>query len=80
MTSRGRKIGLLGLSLLRAGGATLFPQSPVIYARPLPEVAFLVAAAAHPDRTKTAWGESVLSVLSQLEARDRGQESMAGAA
>jgi 15-cis-phytoene synthase len=79
-TTRRHKLGLLGWSILRAGAVTVFPQSAVIYARPLDEVAFLVEAAAHPDRAKTGWGESVLSVLSQLEARDRERENLAGAA
>jgi phytoene synthase len=79
-TSRAHKLGLLGLSTIRAGIVTAFPQSPVLYAKPLDEVAFLVEAAAHPDLAKTGWGESVLSVLSQLEARDRERESLAGAA
>ncbi|MGP1357410.1 15-cis-phytoene synthase [Roseicyclus sp.] len=79
-TTRRHKLGLLGWSILRAGAVTVFPQSAVIYARPLDEVAFLVEAAAHPDRAKTGWGESVLSVLSQLEARDRDRGNLAGAA
>jgi 15-cis-phytoene synthase len=79
-TTRRQKLGLLGWSILRAGAVTIFPQSAVIYAKPLEEVAFLVEAAAHPDRAKTGWGESVLSVLSQLEARDRDRENLAGAA
>ena len=79
-TTRGQKIGLLGWSLLRAGTVTVFPQSAVIYARPLPEVAFLVEAAAHPDAAKSGWGENVLSVLSQLESRDRTRPALAQSA
>jgi hypothetical protein len=30
-------------------------------------VAFLVEAAAHPERARTGWGDNVLSVLTQLE-------------
>jgi phytoene synthase len=76
-TTRGHKMRLLGWSVIRAGMVTVFPQNPVIYAKPLPEVAFLVEAAAHPDAAKTGWGESVLSVLTQLEARDRGETRLA---
>jgi len=65
--------------MIRAGVVTILPQSAVIYARPLPEVAFLVEAAAHPDASKTGWGDGVISVLSQLEARDRGQDGLARA-
>jgi phytoene synthase len=76
-TSRRLKMGLLGLSVIRAGVVTALPQSAVIYAKPLDEVAFLVEAAAHPDIAKTGWGENVISVLSQLEARDRAQGGLA---
>ncbi len=76
-TTRGQKIGLLGWSMIRAGAVTILPQSAVIYAKPLDEVAFLVSAAAHPDSAKSGWGESVISVLSQLEARDRAQDGLA---
>ncbi|NKX45042.1 15-cis-phytoene synthase [Roseicyclus persicicus] len=76
-TTRGQKMRLLGWSVIRAGVVTAFPQSAVIYAKPLEEVAFLVEAAAHPDAAKTGWGENVLSVLTQLEARDRGDARLA---
>lgn len=76
-TTRAQKLGLLGLSVLRAGVVTVFPTNPVLFAKPLPEVAFLVDAAAHPDASKSGWGESVISVLSQLEARDRAQGALA---
>jgi len=79
-TTRGQKIGLLGWWMLRAGAVTAFPQSAVIYARPLPEVAFLVDAAAYPDAAKTGWGENVLSVLSQLESHDRTRSALARSA
>ncbi len=79
-TTRRQKLGLLGWSILRAGSVTVFPQSAVIYAKPLPEVAFLVEAAAHPDAARTGWGENVLSVLSQLEARDRTAPDLARSA
>ena len=76
-TTRRQKLGYLGWSVIRAGVVTVLPQSAVIYARPLDEVAFLVEAAAHPDTSRTGWGESVISVLSQLEARDRAQDGLA---
>ncbi|PWK61531.1 15-cis-phytoene synthase [Roseicyclus mahoneyensis] len=76
-TTRAHKLGLLGLSVVRAGMVTVFPTNPVLYAKPLPEVAFLVEAASHPDTAKTGWGENVISVLSQLEARDRAQDGLA---
>ena len=56
-TTKWHKLGLLGLSILRAGAVTVLPENPVIYAPPLPEVAFLVEAAAHPERSRTGWGD-----------------------
>jgi phytoene synthase len=76
-TTKGHKLGLLGWSLVRAAAVTALPQSAVIYARPLDEVAFLVEAASQPDASKTGWGENVLSVLTQLEARDRTRSGLA---
>ncbi|WP_439136797.1 15-cis-phytoene synthase [Roseicyclus sp.] len=76
-TTRGQKMRLLGWSIMRAGVVSVLPQSPVIYARPLPEVAFLVEAAAHPVDAKAGWGDNLLAVLSQLEARDRDDDGLA---
>lgn len=76
-TTRGQKMRLLAWSIMRAGAVSVLPQSPVIYARPLPEVAFLVEAAAHPVDTKMGWGDNLLAVLSQLEARDRDDDGLA---
>jgi phytoene synthase len=42
-----------------------------LHARPVPEVAFLVEAAAQRKRV-TGRSEALLGVLAQLEARDRG--------
>jgi phytoene synthase len=80
VTTKTQKLGLLGLSMVRAGIVTVFPQSAVIYAKPLDEVAFLVEAAAHPDPKKSGWGDNVLTVLADLEARDRARQNLAGAA
>ncbi len=75
-TTRGQKLGLLGLSVLRAGIVSIMPNSAVLHARPLPETAFLVEAAARQAPAKSAWGENVISVLAQLEARDRSDEGL----
>ncbi|KQI73533.1 phytoene synthase [Loktanella sp. 5RATIMAR09] len=61
--------------LMQAGGRTavslVMPKSAVIYAKPLPEVAFLVDAAsrAKPDQKRTS---SVLDILAELKAREAG--------
>ena len=70
-TSKGQKLTWLALSALRAGVSQVLPASAMLHARPEPEVAFLVDAAAR-RRVGTARSETLLSVLAQLEARDRG--------
>lgn len=70
-TSRGQKLGWLALAGVHAAGLSLLPRVPALHAPPEPEVAFLVQSAArsHPGRARS---EALLSVLAQLEARDRG--------
>lgn len=69
-TTSGHKMRLLGLSVVRAAWASVTPESPVIYARPLEETAFLVNAAAHHAPNANGWSDPLLSVLSQLKAQD----------
>jgi phytoene synthase len=75
-TTRGQKLGWLMLSGLRAGTSVVMPRSPVLYAPPLDETRFLVEAAARAPASDAPWGEgragALVSVLAQLEARDRG--------
>jgi phytoene synthase len=75
-TTSTQKLGWLGVSVLRAASITVLPESPVIYAKSLPETAFLVEAAAHPGASKSSWGDGVLGVLSQLEAQDRARRGL----
>lgn len=73
-TSKAEKLWLIGLSGMASLGTSFMPRSPVIMARPLPETAFLVEAAA-PERAVSSWGEgrsgAMLGMFAQLEARDR---------
>jgi phytoene synthase len=70
-TSRAQKALRLSLSTLRAGASLVLPMQATLHARPVPEVAFLVEAAAQRKRV-TGRSEALLGVLAQLEARDRG--------
>jgi phytoene synthase len=70
-TGKAQKLGWLILSGLRATTASVLPTSAVLHAQPEPEVAFLVDATAR-RRVGLARSETLLSVLAQLEARDRG--------
>ena len=76
-TGRARKLGLLGVSGLRAAGTLVLPQSPVLYAAPLPEVAFLVDAAARAPLTpQSGRVGGLIDVLTELHARE-GARGMA---
>jgi phytoene synthase len=69
-TGRARKLGWLVLSTAQAASSAVMPRQALLHADPVPEVAFLVTAAAHarPDRGRS---EALLDVLAQLQARDR---------
>lgn len=69
-TGKLRKVGWLGLAFARSAVTVALPQSSVLHARVVPEVAFLVQAAR--SEATLARSDSLLSVLAQLEARDRG--------
>ena len=70
-TGRARKIGWLMLSAAQAATSAVMPRKALLHAAPVPEVAFLVnaAARARPEWTRS---EALLDVLAQLKARDRG--------
>jgi len=72
-TSGARKLGWLMLAGLRGAQTLAMPRSPVIHARPLPETAFLVAAAAAPAPRAADWSEALYATLAGLEARDRAR-------
>lgn len=69
-TGSARKLGWLALSVARTASTVVLPRAAVLHAAPVPEVAFLVAAAARAH-THKGRSEALLSVLAQLEARDR---------
>lgn len=79
-TGMAQKLGWLGLSLAVSGLSLVSPRSAVLYARPLPEVAFLVEAAASGPRASTHWGEgrtgTVMAALAQLETRERTRRGL----
>ncbi|MDJ0628147.1 MAG: phytoene/squalene synthase family protein [Rhodobacter sp.] len=80
-TTKGQKIGWLGLSMLRSGLTAVMPRSAVLHAAPAPEVAFLVDAAARArTQPRGDWGEgrsgALLSIFAQLEANDQAQRSL----
>jgi phytoene synthase len=69
-TSKWQKLGWVMQAGLRAAGTTVMPQSPVIYAAPLPEVQFLVDAAARGASGATQGRTAaLLDVLADLDGR-----------
>ncbi|WP_342069471.1 15-cis-phytoene synthase [Yoonia algicola] len=70
-TNGRQKLGWLMQAGARTGVSLIMPKSAVVYAKPLPEVAFLVDAAsrANPDQRRTS---SVLDILAELKAREAG--------
>jgi phytoene synthase len=70
-TTRGRKIWLMAGSTLSATTFSILPVSPRVHAKPEPEVAYLVDAAArrnpNPGRSET-----LIAALMALKAHDRG--------
>lgn len=69
-TSSRRKLALLALSGAQAALSPALPISARLHARPAPEVAFLVEAAAKPLR-RASRSEALIRILSQLERQDR---------
>lgn len=70
-TTGRQKLGWLTQAGARTASSLIMPKSAVIYAKPLPEVAFLVDAAsqARPDQARST---GVLDILAELKARESG--------
>jgi len=66
-TTKAQKLGWLAQSVAQSGTSMVMPRSPVLFAKPLPEVQFLVDAAAKdgPDRRS----DSLFDALASLEAK-----------
>ena len=66
-TSGAQKIAWLGLALTRSMTAAMMPRSAVVHAQPLPEVAFLVDAAA--SQKGQGWSDRLIETFAQLTER-----------
>jgi len=74
-TTKKQKMQLVARSIGATAASIILPQSARLHAVPLPEVAFLVnAAARHAPSKWERRSEALVSVLAQLEAQDRAQE------
>lgn len=70
-TSTQQKLVWLMQASLRAGLSAMTPQSPVLFAKPLPEVAFLVDAAARRVPAQPNKADALYGALAELAQRDR---------
>ncbi|QFT99071.1 15-cis-phytoene synthase [Roseovarius sp. THAF8] len=75
-TTGAQKLGWLILASLRAGGTMMMPRSAVLHARPLPEVSYLVEAAAERPAPGRNWSEALCSTMATLKARDRDDPAL----
>jgi len=69
-TNGAQKLGWLCLSGLRAVGSVVMPTSPVIFAQPAPETAFLVKAAAEETVPVNDWSDTLYETMAGLKAQD----------
>ncbi|WP_299849964.1 15-cis-phytoene synthase [uncultured Roseovarius sp.] len=76
-TSTHQKLGWLALSITRTLGTMAMPRSPVVHARPLPETAFLVDAAADHGAAEHGWSDALYGTLAGLKARDVARRNAA---
>ena len=76
-TSKRLKLALLAKSTVRTTAGLVMPTSPVLYARPLPEVQFLVDAVAINERHAMSWGHghtgAFMAAMAELKRNERGQ-------
>lgn len=68
-TSRRQKLGWLTQAAGQTAMSLVMPKSAMLYAQPLPEVAFLVDAAGR-DAKQQGRTQAVLDILSELRARE----------
>ena len=73
-TSKAQKLGWLAQSVALSASSTVMPQSAVLYAKPEPEVQFLVDAAAQ-GAPQHARSDALISVLTTLENHSKAQRT-----
>ncbi|APX14186.1 15-cis-phytoene synthase [Tateyamaria omphalii] len=72
-TSKAQKLGWLAQSVAASATTSVMPQSAVLYAKPLPEVQFLVDAAAKGARASRS--DSLFEALAALEAKRQSERA-----
>ncbi len=79
-TSKTQKIKLIGKAGVRAVATLALPRSPVIFAKPLVEVAFLVDAAADKRTINRNRIDGLMGVMAELRAREMANKRTQGLA
>lgn len=74
-TNKAQKLGWLGQSVVLSAASLAMPRSSVLYAQPLEEVSFLVAAAARGGRASASRSDALISVLTTLERNRQEQRA-----
>lgn len=74
-TSKAQKCGWLALSMARASASIVMPKSAMLYAAPLPEIRFLVDAAANHAPDGPSRSDTFIGALAQLEQHSRKQRA-----
>lgn len=77
-TGGAQKLGWLALALARSGAASVMPRSAILHARPLPEVEFLITAAARPAARQDEWSDRLITLFADLAQRDRQSAQASG--
>ena len=77
VTTRGQKLGWLGLSALRAGFSMVTPRMATIHAAPMPECRFLVQAATRGEGDFSR-SDRLIEALARLRAQDLQARSVDG--
>ncbi|MFP4275236.1 MAG: 15-cis-phytoene synthase [Paracoccaceae bacterium] len=75
-TGGAQKLGWTLLALGRSAGTLVMPRSPLLYARPLPETAFLVDAAATQAPPATDWSDTLYATLARAKAHEQERRGL----
>lgn len=70
-TTKTTKAKLLGLSMLKSAASMILPPPATVFAPALPQIEFLVRAAAVEKPQATGWSDRFISIMEQLQQHDQ---------
>lgn len=79
-TTKAQKIKLIGKASVRAAATIALPRSPIMFAKPLAEVAFLVDAAADRRTVNPSRIDGLMDVMAELRTRELANKRLQGLA